>query len=204
MAMPWESQNLPAILQAWYPGEQGGRAVAEILFGDVNPAGRLPVTFYRATDDLPDFENYSMSNRTYRYFSGEPLFAFGHGLSYTRFTYAQPKLDKSKFAADDTINVSFDLKNAGDHDGDEVAQIYFRHVNSTVPQARLALCAFTRVHVERGQTAKVTVNIPARQFRFWDVTNKQYVVEPGDYELLIGAASDDIRLHVPLKISTKL
>ena len=87
IAMPWEAEHLPAILQAWYPGEQGGRAVADVLFGDVNPAGRLPVTFYRATDDLPPFEDYSMSNRTYRYFGGTPLFAFGHGLSYTKFDY---------------------------------------------------------------------------------------------------------------------
>ena len=87
MAMPWEAEHLPAILQAWYPGEQGGRAVAEVLFGDVNPAGHLPVTFYRSTADLPAFDDYSMSNRTYRYFNGKPLFAFGHGLSYTKFNY---------------------------------------------------------------------------------------------------------------------
>ncbi len=87
IAMPWEAEHLPAIVQAWYPGEQGGRAVAEILFGDVNPAGRLPVTSYRSTEDLPDFEEYSMSNRTYRYFNGQALFAFGHGLSYTAFDY---------------------------------------------------------------------------------------------------------------------
>ena len=84
IAMPWEAKHLPAIVQAWYPGEQGGRAVAEVLFGDVNPAGRLPVTFYRSTSDLPPFDDYSMTNRTYRYFNGKPLFAFGHGLSYTQ------------------------------------------------------------------------------------------------------------------------
>ena len=88
MAMPWEAENLPAIVQAWYPGEEGGRAVAEVLFGDVNPAGRLPVTFYRSTADLPPFDDYSMANRTYRYFKGKPLFAFGHGLSYTQFDYS--------------------------------------------------------------------------------------------------------------------
>ncbi len=96
IAMPWAAENLPAILQAWYPGEQGGRAVADVLFGEVNPAGRLPVTFYRSTADLPDFENYSMTNRTYRYFEGKPLFAFGHGLSYTEFSYQAPKLKTSK------------------------------------------------------------------------------------------------------------
>ncbi len=201
MAMPWEAENLPAIVQAWYPGEQGGRAVAEVLFGDVNPAGRLPVTFYRATSDLPEFENYSMSNRTYRYFGGTPLFAFGHGLSYTKFSYAKAKLSQSKFALGDTVKISFDVKNSGERDGDEVAQIYFRHVKSAVPQPKLALCSFTRVHLSRGQTVKVAAEIPVERFRYWDVAKKNYVVEPGEYELLIGAASDDIRLRAPLKIA---
>ena len=202
IAMPWEAENLPAIVQAWYPGEQGGRAVADILFGDANPAGRLPITFYRSTEDLPAFEDYSMSNRTYRYFGGTPLFAFGHGLSYTKFDYRGVKLNATDFHADDAVKVSFTLKNSGVRDGDEVAQIYFRHVNSGVPQPKLALCGFTRLHLQPDQTVNLTLNIPVERFRYWDVNKKQYAVEPGDYELLIGAASDDIRLRVPLKIVT--
>ncbi|HEX7619450.1 MAG TPA: glycoside hydrolase family 3 C-terminal domain-containing protein, partial [Verrucomicrobiae bacterium] len=202
IAMPWEVKHLPAIMQAWYPGEQGGRAVAEVLFGDVNPAGRLPVTFYRATADLPRFEDYSMSNRTYRYFGGKPEFAFGHGLSYTKFRYASAALGKSQYTAADTVKISFTLKNSGARDGDEVAQIYFRHVNSAQPQPRLALCAFTRIHLAQGQGAHITVDIPVERFHYWDTNKKQYVVEPGDYELLVGAASDDIRLRVPLKVAT--
>ena len=201
MAMPWEAENLPAILQAWYPGEQGGRAVAEILFGDVNPAGRLPVTFYRSTEDLPDFEDYSMSNRTYRYFKGKPLFAFGHGLSYTTFSYKKITLNHSTVTARDTVKISFDLKNTGARAGDEVAQVYFRHLNSAEPQPKMALCGFTRVHLERNKTISATIDVPVEQFRYWDVAKKQYVVEPGSYELLIGAASDDIRLKTPLKIA---
>ena len=96
LAMPWEAEHLPAIVQAWYPGEEGGTAVAQVLFGDVNPAARLPVTFYASTDDLPPFDDYSMANRTYRYFTGKPLYAFGHGLSYTKFDYGEAKLDASK------------------------------------------------------------------------------------------------------------
>ena len=92
IALTWEDEHLPAILQAWYPGEEGGRAVAEVLFGDVNPSGHLPITFYRATADLPAFTDYSMTNRTYRYFSGKPLYAFGHGLSYTKFDFSAGKL----------------------------------------------------------------------------------------------------------------
>ena len=201
IAMPWEATNLPAILQAWYPGEQGGRAVADVLFGDVNPAGRLPVTFYHATADLPAFDDYSMSNRTYRYFKGRPDFAFGHGLSYTKFDYNSPKLNGTNFTANDTIKLTFSLLNAGGWDGDEVAQVYFRHVNSARPQARLALCGFARIHLQASQGARFTMNIPAERFRCWDTTKKQYTVEPGDYELLVGAASDDIRLRVPLKVA---
>ena len=131
IAMPWEAEHVPAIVQAWYPGEQGGRAVAEILFGEANPAGRLPITFYRSTSDLPDFDSYSMSNRTYRYFSDEPLFAFGHGLSYTKFKYSDAKLDNKAIPPDGTLKLSFTLKNTGKMDGEEVAQVYFKHSNAT-------------------------------------------------------------------------
>jgi beta-glucosidase len=210
VAMPWEAAHLPAIVQAWYPGEQGGTAVAEVLFGDVNPAGRLPVTFYASTKDLPPFDDYSMSNRTYRYFNGQPEFAFGHGLSYTKFDYAGGTLDKSNYTANDTVKISFRLKNSGARDGDEVPQVYFRHVSGTgiLPVGRrqdaratkLALCGFARIHLARGQGARITVDIPAERFRYWDTARQQYAVEPGDYELLVGAASDDLRLRVPLKV----
>ena len=201
IAMPWEAEHLPAIVQAWYPGEEGGRAVAQVLFGDVNPAGRLPVTFYASTSDLPPFDDYSMANRTYRYFSGKPLFAFGHGLSYTRFDYGDAKLDAANVGADGTIKVSFSVTNSGPRDGDEVAQVYFRHVHSAMPQAQLALCGFTRLHLAKGATTNVSLDIPAKRLRYWDPTKQGYVVEPGDYELLIGAASDDIRLRSTVKIA---
>jgi beta-glucosidase len=203
IAMPWEAANLPAILQAWYPGEEGGRAVAEVLFGDVNPGGRLPITFYRSTDDLPAFDDYSMSNRTYRYFNGQPLFAFGHGLSYTKFDYSNPGIDDPFYSPGGTVKVSFTLNNTGARAGDEVAQVYFRHVNSSLPQPKLALCGFARVHLERRQKVNVNVNIPVERFRYWDTIKHQYAVEPGDYELMIGAASDDIRLRVPFKVMAR-
>ena len=225
MAMPWAATHLPTVLQAWYPGEQGGSAVAAVLFGDVNPAGRLPITFYAATADLPAFDDYSMSNRTYRYFNGKPLFAFGHGLSYAKFHYShaelgaqshgskpdgwtipqalasQAELGTQSYGSSATIALSFTLKNTGSCDGDEVAQIYFRHLDSAVPQPRLALCGFTRVHLAQGDSAPVMMKIPVERFRCWDTANKQYVVEPGKYELLIGGASDDIRLRMGVNIS---
>jgi beta-glucosidase len=200
IAMPWENKHLPAIVQAWYPGEQGGRAVGEVLFGQMNPGGRLPVTFYKSTADLPDFEDYSMADRTYRYFKGKPLFAFGYGLSYTKFSYDNAALDQSRLAAGDTVKVSFDLQNSGDRDGDEVVQIYFRHIKSAVAQPKLALCGFTRIHLPKGGTAHLTMDIPTERFRYWDTATKQYVVEPGKYQLLIGGASDDIRLKAPFQI----
>jgi beta-glucosidase len=203
MALPWEAANLPAILQAWYPGEQGGRAVGEILFGDVNPSGHLPLTFYAATADLPGFTDYSMINRTYRYFNGKPEFAFGHGLSYTKFKFSSGKLESKSIPANGSAKILFTVKNSGERDGDEVAQVYFRHVNSAVPQAKLTLCGFTRVNLKRGESSKVTVEIPAERLRYWDEQKKQYVVESGDYEILIGAASDDIRIKMPMTISTR-
>ncbi len=200
IAMPWEAKHLPAIVQAWYPGEQGGCAVAKVLFGDVNPAGRLPITFYHSTSDLPDFDSYSMSNRTYRYFSDKPLFAFGHGLSYTKFKYSDAKLDNKTIPPDGTLKLSFTLKNTGKQDGDEVAQVYFKHSNAVGPQPKLALCGFARIHLDSGKIANVTVSIPAQRFRYWDAAQQKYVVDSGKYELLAGAASDDIRLQIIVKI----
>ncbi len=200
MAIPWEAERLPAILQAWYPGEEGGRAVGEVLFGDTNPSGRLPVTFYQATSDLPAFTNYSMVNRTYRYFTGKPLYAFGHGLSYTRFEYSRPSLSSKSVKAGDTMTVTFNVSNTGKHDGDEVAQVYFAHLKSAVPQPVKALCAFQRVHVPAGKSVKVSLEIPAQRLRYWDTTSQGYTVEAGNYRLMIGGASDDIRRNVDFSV----
>jgi beta-glucosidase len=200
IAMPWEAANLSAIVQAWYPGQEGGRALAEVLFGEANPAGRLPVTFYRSTEDLPPFTDYSMANRTYRYFKGKPLFAFGHGLSYTQFKYGPAQLDRPQASTNDIIHVKLDVTNTGARDGDEVVQVYFRHVKSAVPQPLEALCGFQRVPVPHQQSAHVDIQVPVKSLRYWDTTRKQYVVEQGDYEILVGAASDDIRATLPLKI----
>jgi beta-glucosidase len=200
IAMRWEAEHLPAIVQAWYPGEEGGRAVAEVLFGEVNPAGRLPITFYRSTQDLPPFVDYSMANRTYRYFSGKPLFAFGHGLSYTRFDYADAKLNRPTFGPKDTVRLMFRLKNIGRRVGDEVAQVYVRSPRAA-QQPRLTLCAFSRAQLTPGQATEIALDIPVKRFAEWDPTQEQYVVQPGAYELRVGGASDDVRLRVPVTIT---
>jgi beta-glucosidase len=200
IAMPWEAEHISAIVQAWYPGQEGGRAVAEVLFGDVNPAGRLPVTFYRATTDLPSFVDYSMANRTYKYFKDKPLFAFGHGLSYTRFQYDAAQLDKPQVNTNDTFHVKVDVANIGARDGDEVVQVYFRHVKSAVTQPLEALCGFQRVAVAAKQTAHVDIPVAVKEFRYWDTAKKHYTVEAGDYEILVGAASDDIKAKLALRV----
>jgi len=150
---------------------------------------------------LPSFTDYSMTNRTYRYFNGKPLFAFGHGLSYTSFDYKSVKCDRAEAAPADTVHVSLEVANTGARDGDEVVQVYFRHMDSAVPQPREALCGFRRVTVAHGKSAAVDIEIPLERFRYWDVTKEKYVVEPGKYEILVGAASDDIRSRVPFSVS---
>jgi beta-glucosidase len=200
MAMPWENENLSAILQAWYPGEEGGTAVAQVLFGEVNPGGRLPITIYAATKDLPPFEDYSMVNRTYRYFKGKPLYAFGHGLSYTKFDYSDAKIVAPSVSSNGAFHLTFTLKNTGALDGDEVPQVYFSRTNTAANLPQLALCGFARVHLAKGTDSSVSIDIPAQRFRHWDESKKSYTVDPGDYDLKIGGASDDLRLTTKVSI----
>jgi beta-glucosidase len=201
IAMPWEAENLPAIVQAWYPGQSGGTAVADVLFGNYNPAGRLPVTFYASTEDLPKFDDYSMANRTYRYFSGKPLFPFGHGLSYTEFKYADAKLAADSIRPADTIHISIAVQNTGARDGQEVVQAYVKQLAPSVPQPIHALAGFQRIAIAAGQTATVTMEIPAARLRYWDIDKKDYVVAAGKYEIQIGASSADIRASAVLTVA---
>jgi beta-glucosidase len=190
IAMPWADQNLNAILQAWYPGQAGGAAVADVLLGQYNPAGRLPVTFYRATKDLPDFSDYRMAGRTYRYLEGEPLYPFGHGLSYTTFAYANLRVRRGAAGA---LTVTVDVTNAGTRDGDEVVQLYGTPPADTHPRERRALCAFDRVHLKAGETKTVSLTVPASGLRRWSPGKKAYVIASGQWTIGAGASSSDIR-----------
>ena len=197
MALTWEDEHLSALVQAWYPGQQGGRAVAEVLFGVVNPSGHLPVTFYRATADLPAFTDYSMKNRTYRYFTGKPLYAFGHGLSYTQFEYTNLRVVP---AVKDTLAVTLDIANTGRREGDEVVQLYATPPVSSQPQETRALCGFRRVHLKAGEKQSVTIVVPAVALRRWNVDQKGYAIPAGEWTIAAGASSADLRQTVHLKL----
>ena len=194
IALPWAAENLPAIVQAWYPGQAGGTAVARVLFGDSDPGGRLPVTFYRATTDLPPFQSYAMANRTYRFFTGQPLFAFGHGLSYANFRYGAVTVSSADVATTHRITVVVEVANTGSRDGDEVVQVYYQRPGNPDPALpQLQLCAFRRVSVPPGGEVPVELTIPVAALRHWNPLTQTYVVDAGAYELQVGAASDDIR-----------
>lgn len=189
MGMSQEVENCDAIIQAWYPGQEGGTAVADVLFGNYNPAGRLPVTFYKNVDQLPDFEDYSMAGRTYRYFKGTPQFAFGYGLSYTKFNYGQATLDKSEIGFGETATITIPVSNVGKRDGEEVVQVYLRRVGDTEGPAK-ALRGFSRVNIAKGETAKVEIPMAYSNFEWFDTTTNTMRSIPGEYQLLYGGSSD--------------
>ena len=193
IALPQEVEHTDAILNAWYPGQAGGTAVADVLFGDYNPAGRLPVTFYASTDDLPDFEDYSMANRTYRYFKGTPLFPFGHGLSYTTFKYGNAALEATEIKAGEDVTLTIPLQNTGNRDGDEVVQIYIRQLADGEGPAK-SLRAFRRVSVKAGESTTVQIQLPAHTFEFYNPDTKTMTIHSGQYELLYGGTSDNNKL----------
>jgi beta-glucosidase len=201
VAVRWAQEHLPAILLAWYPGEEGGDAVADVLFGDVSPAGRLPVTFYESIDQVPAFTDYSMAGRTYRYFEGESLYPFGYGLSYTRFAYSNLRLSRETLGAADRLEVSVDVRNAGERDGDEVVQLYVHDVESTRPMPLKELRGFERVSLKRGESRRMSFTlVPEKDFAYYDEDKKAFAVEPGEFELQIGASSRDTRLSGRVRV----
>lgn len=185
IAVPWAAANVPAILTAWYPGQAGGTAVADVLFGDSNPAGRLPVTIYRSTDDLPDFRDYRMEHRTYRYFSGEPLYPFGYGLSYTSFAYRDLRLSSEIVTPTQGITVTVDVENTGSRAGDEVVQLYVRDLDASIPVARHCLAGFKRIALEPGETGQVEFQLEPGQFTLVNSVGER-VYEAGAFALFVG------------------
>jgi beta-glucosidase len=200
LAVNWENENIPAILHSWYPGEEGGNAVADVIFGDYNPAGRLPVTFYKSVNDIPPFEDYNMKGRTYRYFTGEPLYPFGYGLSYTRFEYSKLFIDKKAINAKDSIIINFDVKNTGNYDGDEVIQLYTKSLASKEPQPVKSLRRFKRIYLKKGESKNILMVLKPEDLKYYYPEKKDYFIEPGRYEIQIGSSSKDIRLKENIEI----
>jgi beta-glucosidase len=195
LAVNWADDNVPAILEAWYPGGEGGTAVAEALAGDFSPGGRLPVTFYKSVDQLPAFDDYSMAKRTYRYFDGEPLYPFGYGLSFTTFTYSNARVDNANVAADGSATVSVDVTNTGSMAGDEVVELYLTHPGVAGAPLR-ALKGFQRVHLARGQKKTVSFTIRDRDLSIVDEAGKHRIV-PGTVKVWIGGGQPVSRPGIP-------
>jgi beta-glucosidase len=186
MGLVPELQSCDAIVQWWYAGEQGGRALADVLFGDYNPSGKLPITFYKNVDELPDFLDYTMKGRTYRYYQGQPTFAFGHGLSYTTFEMGKPVYKNGQ--------VSLTVKNTGNREGTETVQVYLRRT-ADIEGPLKSLRAYKQVRLKAGQQQMVTIPLPRQQFENWDTQTNTMRVVPGRYELMVGNSSDDRSLQ---------
>ena len=179
-----------ALLQAWYPGQGGSKALAEVLFGDCCPSGKLPVTFYASNDDLPDFLDYSMDNRTYRYFRGTPLYAFGYGLSYTTFGYGQGKLNKASMKTDGKVTLTVPVTNTGNVAGTETVQVYVQALDN--PDAPIkGLQGFTRVQLAPGATKKAKITLDGEAFSYYNADVDGLAVRPGKYRILYGSSSRD-------------
>jgi beta-glucosidase len=194
MSVKWAKENTPAILEAWYPGQEGGLAIADVLLGDYNPAGRLPYTVYDSVKDIPPQTEYDITKGfTYLYFAGQAQFPFGHGLSYTKFNYDNLKVADPHVNPDGTQQVSVRVKNAGDRAGDEVVQLYVRHVDSKVKRPLKELRGFQRVQLKPGEERTVKFSLPAEKLAYYNVEKKGWVVEPGTVEAMVGASAADIR-----------
>jgi beta-glucosidase len=201
LAVTWAQDHVPAIVEAWYPGQAGGTAIAEVLFGDYNPGGRLPLTFYRSVDDLPPFEDYRMAGRTYRFFTGMPLYPFGHGLSYTTFAYTNLRASADTLSTDGTITVRVDVTNTGKRAGDEVVQLYVQHLGSTVARPIKDLRGYARLRLDPGERRTVALPLAASSLAYWDSSGHRWVVEEEPLRIQVGASAADIRLEKTIAVT---
>ncbi len=194
----WAAENIPAILMVWYPGEQGGQALADVLFGDYNPAGRLPVTFVKDLDQLPPFTEYAMKGRTYRFMTQAPLYHFGYGLSYTTFAYSKLDLGKSSVGAAEGVTVSVSVRNIGARAGDEVVQLYVKDVRASVPVPLRQLAGIARIHLQPGEERRIELALKPEQLAAYDDEGRPFV-EPGEFEISVGGGQPDDPRSVTVK-----
>jgi beta-glucosidase len=202
MTITWEQANVPAILWTTHAGQETGHAVADVLFGDVNPGGRLTQTWYRSLTDLPDILDYDIikAKRTYQYFEGSPLYPFGYGLSYTSFKYTGLRVSDRVLGAGDQLAVEVAVTNTGDRAGDEVVQLYTRQQQSRDPLPNRQLRTFQRVHLARGETKTVRLTVPVSDLAHWDVTRNRWAIETSKHDVLVGASSADIRQQTTVAV----
>jgi len=184
-----ETESCDAILQAWYGGESGGQAVADVLFGDYNPSGKLPITFYKDTTQFPGFEDYSMKGRTYRYMTSEPLFLFGYGLSYTSFSIGNAQLNKTQLGKDESVVLTIPITNTGKRSGTEIVQVYVKKVSDTSGLVK-TLKGFKRMNIPAGKTDNAVITLPYPDFEFYDDKALEMTVMPGEYEIWYGTSSN--------------
>jgi len=192
LAVTWADENIPAIIQAWYPGAEGGKAVASLIFGEYSPSGRLPVTFYRTTEELPDFHDYSMKNRTYRYMKNEALYPFGYGLSYTKFSYSEIELSKQKINAGENIECRIMVKNIGNMDSEEAVQLYLKDMEASAEVPRGQLRGFKKIFLAAGEEKEVRFTITPRDMALIDEVGR-CILEPGKFTVYIGGSQPDER-----------
>jgi beta-glucosidase len=190
LSINWENKNIEGIIEAWYGGEAAGQAIAEVLFGNDNPSGRLPVTFYRSVNDIPAFDDYTMTGKTYRYCSKPVLYPFGFGLSYTKFSYSNLKL--SSPVMNNTMEITFTVKNSGNMDGDEVVQLY---IHQQGQPAIKELKGYQRLHLKRGESKRCSFILMRDDLQHYSETKDKMVALPGNTAVMIGASSQDIRLQ---------
>jgi beta-glucosidase len=201
LTIPWIKDHAPAILEAWWNGVDGGNAIADVLLGNYNPAGRLPHTVYASESQVPPQDEYDVTNGfTYMYLKGEPLFAFGHGLSYTTFRYGKLELSDQQIARDSKLTASVEVTNTGKREGDEVVQLYVHEVDPAVKRPIKELRGFDRISLKPGETKKVTFTLPAEKLAYYDATKHSFVVKPGIFDVMIGGASDDIHAKGQLRV----
>lgn len=194
MTIPWVNENVPAIVEAWIAGEEGGNAMADVIFGNVNPGGKMPFTSYASEDQVPPQDEYDISEGfTYMYLDGDPLFPFGHGLSYTEFEYGNFDIPTQQISVDEEVNISVSIQNTGDRMGMEVIQIYGHDTESSVKQPAKELLDFHKIELGPGEEQEVNFAIPGERFSFYDVESEKFVVEPGSFDIMVGSSSGDIR-----------
>ena len=195
LAIPWINEHAPAIVEAWWAGEEGGNAIADILFGNVNPGGKMPLTVYASDSQVPPQDEYDIAKGfTYMYLETKPLFPFGHGLSYTDFKYSKLNISSKQIVANGPLTINVDVKNTGKREGDEVVQLYVRDVICRVKRPLKELRGFERISLNPGETKTVTFILPFDKLSFYDEKTHQFIVEPGTFEVMIGSSSEDIRL----------